>query len=239
MTLQHKEILRLIRQYAGTPTQHTFLDSYLGNENPRYPVNAPTLRKIAKEWANAHRELNASDFQKMLTSFILGLSSTEKCMAGILLGYSTPAQRKFDPSIFDHWLDHLVGWAEIDAVCTGPYTVTEIPAQWGVWKNLLVRFSKDKNINKRRASLVLLCSPLRKGPDERMVTLALEITDRLKEEREILITKAISWVLRSAAIYHKDFVKKYLALNKDKLPKIAVRETWTKLKTGRKTKPKR
>lgn len=46
----HQEILNLIQQQAGKPTQHTFLDGYLGNSNPRYPINVPTLRKIAKSW---------------------------------------------------------------------------------------------------------------------------------------------------------------------------------------------
>lgn len=235
----HAEILALIRQHSGTPTQHTFLDSYLGNDHPRYPINVPTLRKIAREWMKAHSDLGTDGFQKMIDSLIRGQSSTEKCMAGILLDFSSRPQRKFDARVFDQWLDHLEGWAEIDAVCTGAYSLTEIPGQWVTWKKLLVKFSRSRNINKRRASLVWFCSPLRKAKNVPMVTLALENIERLKSEEEILITKAISWVLRCAAVHHKDLVKKYLALNKDTLPKIALRETWTKLKTGRKTKPKR
>ncbi len=231
----HTEILQLIRKHSGTPTQHTFLDSYLGNTHPRYPISVPSLRKIAKEWMREHREMSAGDFKKLLTSLIHGRSSTEKSMAGILLDHSTTAQRKFDPAVFDEWLDHLVGWAEVDTVCTGAYTISEIPTDWARWKGLLIRLSKSKNIQKRRASLVLLCSPLRRFKNEPMVLMALKNTDRLKSEKEILITKAISWVLRSAVLRHRELVKKYLALNKDSLPKIAVRETLTVLRTGKKT----
>ena len=99
----------MIKENSWTPTQHTFLDSYLGNDHPRYPINVPTLRLIAKEWSNVNRELSATDFQKIVDSLIHGKSATEKNMAGILLDLSTKTQRKFDPTCFDEWLDHLIG----------------------------------------------------------------------------------------------------------------------------------
>ena len=200
MNVHHISILSLINKHSGTPTQHTFLDNYLGNDHPRYPINAPMLRQIGKEWIKDHSTMPANEFEAVLTSLILGKSSTEKCMAGILLDSSKPPQRKFPPHIFDEWLEHLVGWAEVDSVCTGKYTVSEIPGQWKTWKPLLIAFSKSKNIHKRRASIVLFCSPLRKPNDPELTLLALKNCDRLKAEKEILITKAISWVLRSACL---------------------------------------
>src|SRR4051812_2259659 len=123
----HQEILKLIRKNSGNPTQHTFLDSYLGNEHPRYPINVPTLRTIAKTWMQQHCELSAIEFAALLTSLVQGKSSTEKSMAGILLDNATPAQCTFDPTLFDQWLDHLIGWAEVDSLCTGKYTAHQIP----------------------------------------------------------------------------------------------------------------
>ena len=231
----HKEILKQIQQNSGKPTQHTFLNSYLGNDHSRYPIDAPTMRTIAKEWMRTHRDLEPDAFADLLTSLIAGKSSTEKMMAGIMMGYSTPMQRTFNPVIFDQWLDHLVGWAEIDAVCTGDYTITQLPAYWTEWKKLLNKFSKDPNINKRRASLVLFCSPLSRFQDSRMEKMAFQIIDRLKREKEVLITKAISWVLRSMVKHYPQSVSDYLKKNADSLPKIAIRETLVKLKTGKKT----
>jgi len=231
----HIEILNLIKENSGTPTQHTFLDSYLGNDHPRYPINVPTLRLIAKEWSKTYRNLSAVEFQKIVDSLIHGKSATEKNMAGILLDLSTKEQRKFDPICFDKWLDQLIGWAEIDSVCTGSYTASEIPFNWGTWSALLTKFSKSKNINKRRASLVLLCSPMRKAADDRLATMAFANMDRLKHEKEILITKAISWLLRSMVKNHRREVVAYLKTNHKGLPKIAVRETQKVLDTGKKT----
>ncbi len=235
----HTEILKSIQKLAGRPTQHTFSDSYLGNSHPRYAISAPVLRKIAKDWMRDHRHLDPVEFAAMLECFIKAPSSTEKCMAGILLDNSTKDQRKFDPRLFDKWLDHLVGWAEIDSVCTGKYTITEIPGQWKIWKTLISKFSKSKNINKRRASLVFFCSPLATVDDERLADHALAIVDRLKDEKEILITRAISWVLRSMVKRYRKKLEAYLRDNSETLPKVAVRETIIKLKTGLKSGAKK
>ena len=231
----HREILELIGKNSGKATQHTFADSYLGNSHPRYPISAPILRSIAKTWMREQRSLSSTDLADLLTSLIEAESSTEKCMAGILLDASLVSQRKFSPDLFDTWPDHLIGWAEVDSVCTGPYTITEVPSNVKVWKRLLLKFSKSKNIQKRRASLVLLCSPLSRGPQEELASIALDNVERLKSEKEILITRAISWVLRSMIRHHRESVTEYLRENKESLPKIAVRETLIKLKTGKKT----
>jgi len=231
----HNVILKLIQKNSGKPTQDAFLNSYLGNPHTRYPITAPAMRIIAKEWMRAHKELTTDEFSKILTSLIEGESGTEKMMAGILMGYSAKPQRTFDPAIFDSWLDHLVGWAEVDAVCTGDFSVTQLPSDWPRWKKLIIRLSKDANINKRRASLVLFCSPVSKVKDERLAEEALNRIQKLKSEKEVMITKAISWLLRSMIKHYRQHVADYVKLNSDSLPKIAVRETMVKLETGKKT----
>lgn len=234
MNLHHKEILARIQQNSGIPTKHTFLDSYLGNEHPRYPISNPVLRSVLKEWMKENQKLSVTNFTNLLTSLIEGVSSTEKITAGLLLDYATLTQKKFNPKLFDTWLNHVIGWVEVDSLCTNKYTSTEIAAKWKQWKPLLIKFSKSKNIQKRRASLVLLCVPVRKPGNENLVEVALQNIDRLKNEKEVLITKAISWVLRSMIKQYRKRVSEYIVENKTTIPAIAVRETLKKLKTGRK-----
>lgn len=234
MNRYHREILRQIEKSAGKPTQHTFSDSYLGNNNPRYPISAPLLRSIAREWMRAHKDLTTKEFTELLDSLVKGKSSTEKVMSGILTDYCSKEQLKLKPKVFDEWLEHLSGWAEIDAVCTGRYSKVMIPEDLETWTSLLEKMSKSRNINKRRASLVFLCSPVSQHQNAEMAALAFANIDRLKHEKEILITKAISWLLRSMYRHYKAEVKSYVQENKDSLPKIAVRETLKKLETGKK-----
>ena len=72
--------------------------------------------------------------------------------------------------------------------------------------------------------------------DPRLAELALEIVKRLEAERDILITKAISWLLRSLVAQHRGSVVRHLAAHETTLPSVAVRETRAKLRTGRKTR---
>lgn len=226
--------------YSGTPTQHAFSDNYLGNDHFRYAINIPTLRTIGKEWMNINKSsITANEFSTLLTSLVEGKSHTEKTMAGILLNYARGPLKKIDVKLFDLWLNHLKGWAEVDNLCTGKYAESEIPDNFNKWNKLLVAFAKSKMIEKRRASIVLLCSPLSKVRDERLVKVAFENINRLKFEKEVLITKAISWVLRSAVKHYKKEVQHFVSLHANSLPKLALRETAAKLKTGRKTNPKR
>lgn len=230
----HKEILALIKENSGQPTHHTFLDSYLGNDHPRYPINNPTMRLIAREWMRDHRDLDLDTFVDLLTSLIEGQSCTEKMMAGFLLEYAAKPQRDFDPAIYDQWLVHLVGWVEIDTLCTGAFVRKQMPGNWPKWKKVIVKLSKDPNINKRRASLALFCSVLGHVEDQDIADTAISIVDRLKGEKEILITKAISWVLRTMIRNYREQVSDYVDDNAETLSKIAVRETRMKLVTGRK-----
>ena len=232
----HHEILERIRSSAGKATQHTFLDSYLGTTSPRYAIGIPALRKIAKNWMHDHPALGPSAVKAVVTALMKGKSSTEKTMGGLLLDYTRPEQRQFDPVIFESWIGQLSGWAEVDALCSGKYTVTEVPAHAKVWARLLTHFSKSRNIHHRRASLVLLVAPLRNAENIPLATIGLKNILRLKNEKEILITKAISWLLRTMIKKHNSLVREFMAAHGDELPAIAVRETMTKLKTGRKTK---
>ncbi len=231
----HKEILSCIVVNVGKPVPNDFLDRYLGNSHPKYPINNPLLRSITKEFTRSHKDLPVDVFRELLTLLFEAPSCTEKMAAGFLLDTCTREQRKFNPSIFDKWLNHLEGWVEVDTLCTGKYSKFEISTQWDAWKKLLLKFATSKNIQKRRASLVLLCQPLRQQNEE-ILTLAFKNIKQLSREKEVLITKAISWVLRSAVKNHKKEVSDFVNKNKETLPSIAVRETLVKIKTGRKTK---
>ena len=85
---------------------------------------------------------------------------------------------------------------------------------------------------------MLLTGPARASADPRIRDLAFETIDRLKAEKPILITKAVSWLLRALAErHHKREVAAYLDVHAAALPAIAVRETRRKLQTGQEVSP--
>jgi 3-methyladenine DNA glycosylase AlkD len=229
----HRDLLNEVIKNSGQATKHTFVDSYLGNSNKRYAISGPKLRSVGKNWYKS-QTLTAKEFFQLVTSLIKAPSSTEKMLGGIFLDFNRKHLEQFDPKVLDQWLNHLTGWVEVDTVCYGHFKVDKVLEDWAAWKKLLIKLNKSKNINKRRASIVLLCKPLTRSEDERLSRQAFQLIDMLKHEKEVLITKAISWTLRSMVKLHKSDLKKYIDKNKASLPAIAVRETLMKLKTGRK-----
>ena len=119
-------------------------------------------------------------------------------------------------------------------MCQSSFSADEILLNWVSWEKVLITFSKSDFISKRRASPVLLVKPARDAKNDKLLSLALENIDKLKLEKDILIIKAISWLLRDMIKNYRDEVKNYLKKNRETLPKIAVRETTRKLETGKK-----
>jgi 3-methyladenine DNA glycosylase AlkD len=230
----HREIVLELEKRAGRGTRHSDNPGYDGSTHFSYHISVPVKRKIAREFLSRHKDLFQKEFTELVDSLYKATSIDEKHMAGLLLGYAKSHRRNIPPRAVNSWLDHLEGWAEIDSLCQSNFTAEEMLSHWKEWKPLLAGFSKHKNVGKRRASLVFLTGPVRKSDDKRLSALAFQNIERSKSEKNILITKAVSWLLRNLIAQHREEVAAYLQQKGDSLPRVAVLETKRKLLTGRK-----
>jgi 3-methyladenine DNA glycosylase AlkD len=221
-----------------TQSQKEKMENYIGTAKTCYAIGASTERRIVRNWINKHPDLDASEFVDLLNSLCLGESCNEISLAGELLESLPKLRKNIEPGCLDIWLNKVQGWGEVDSICQSKFTEEELLSNWKEWKKLLTRLASDDNIHKRRASLVLLTKPVRDSEDTSLANLAFMNIDKLKKEREILVTKAVSWLLRDLVKHHRCRVETYLKENENALPKIALRETRMKLLTGKKT-PKR
>ena len=232
MTPEHKALLEELRA-ASRPAGGFDLQAYAGTRSPMLNVRVPDRRRIAKTWLKAHRDWSTSQVLALVDDLVAGETHDEKTLGLLLL--EGRGRRPFGPAEVDRWLDRLVGWAEVDSLCQSTFGPEDLLGDWPVWSRFIRRLSQDANINRRRASLVLLCRSTRSSPDPRLKQLGLEMVEALKGERDILVTKAVSWVLRTMGERHPAEIAAYLEANAATLPAIAVRETRIKLATGRKT----
>jgi 3-methyladenine DNA glycosylase AlkD len=230
----HRALLSEIKKHQRKRVHSEANDSYLSSGHRYYDVSVPARRALAKAWLKQNRSIPNKDFVAVLDSLFRGKSHEEKTVASIVLAEHRAGRDAIGPKHLNAWLDHLVGWAEIDSLCQGAFKADEILANWAGWERFIRKLSRDKNINKRRAALVFLTGPVRTSDDRRLAALALEMIEALKSEREIIITKAISWLLRSLVQQHKRNIAEYVKTNRQSLPAIAVRETTRKIATGRK-----
>jgi len=231
MNKYHKGIVELYSSYSGNySNKHN--KSYIGSNKFSYPIDTPSSRKLVKDWVKKHSDLTLGEYTDLLNSLSLGKSHNEFSAIGKLLEYYPSLRKELNPKILDGWLNHAEGWAEVDTICQGNFTADEILSHWSNWNKLIEDFSESKNVHKRRASLVLLTGPVRHSLDNRLSDLAFNNINKLKKENDILITKAISWLLRDLIKYHRKEIETYLNKNLNSLPKIASRETKNKLKSG-------
>lgn len=210
-------------------------DSYGGSGRPYFNASMPARRDMVRRWLKTRKAWTPAQVLEVVDSLLDGESHEEKTLGALVIGYDAASRRAVRPADVDRWLGKVNGWAEVDTLCQNVFTADDMIADWAAWKPFLERLAGDGNINKRRAALVLLTGPVRYSDDPRFHHLAVETIDRLKPETPILITKAVSWLLRSMADRRPADVTRYLDANMATLPKIAIRETRTKLRTGTKS----
>jgi 3-methyladenine DNA glycosylase AlkD len=232
---EHAGLLARLRA-AGRPYRGGVQnDSYSGSQRPFLNVSAPERHAMVRAWVAAHRGASDAELLAMANRLFAGETHEEKTMGALLLGYSARARRAATPAMVDGWIGQLNGWAEVDSLCASVFDADLLAMDWAPWRGLIEGLSLDANINKRRAALVLLTTPTRTSDDARFRDLAFAMVERLKGERDILITKAVSWLLRSMVARHGPAVGAFLEASAASLPAIAVRETRTKLRTGTKS----
>ena len=210
-------------------------DSYGSGCHTYYLVPVPKRRQLAKAWLREHKDWTNGEVRAVVDSLLTGESHEEKTVATMLIWECAAVLRTVEPEDMDRWLEHLAGWAEVDSLCQSSLSSGHLLQEWTRWRKAIGQWARSPNINKRRASLVLLTGPVHYSSDARLADLALETISRLRHDRDILITKAISWLLRAMTTQHREVVTRWLDANESTLPRIAVRETRIKLATGTKT----
>ncbi len=229
----HQEIMTEIRKQATGPARQG--DRYVGTTKWVYPLSVPLAREMARAWIARHPELSPADYRRLLDLLARGESINEFAFLSDLLQLLPRHRATVRPRALAGWLSRAEGWAEVDSICQSIFTAAEILSNWQEWKQELTAFSRSENVHQRRASLVLLTGPVRHSADARLSRLAFANIQRLEGERNILITRAVSWLLRDLTAHHRPEVEQYLRDHAETLPGIAVRETRVKLATGRKT----
>lgn len=205
-----------------------------GSTRVHHGLSNPTMRGFVKAWAQAHTDLSYEDWLATMDGLYRGSSIDEACLAGFMLGHYQDYRSQLPLQTLDIWIGLLEGWREIDTTCQSNFSAKEMLDRWEQWQPFLTELANRPTIQHRRASLALLVKPIRQGPESCLIDQALSNISVLKEEKDKLITKAVSWVLRTAIKHYRDIVVEYVVENRTKLPSIALREFDKKLITGKK-----
>ena len=230
-----EELTARLRVLPSSNPDQPFIRRYLGTPRLVLGVRADDLRKLARETAQANQGWEDARWLTLLDILYAGDLFEQRSLAGLLLGVLHPLRRRLELVRLRGWLAQQAGWAEVDTTCQSSWTDKEVLARWEEWDPFLDELNRAANISLRRASLVLLVTPLRRSADPRLTQRALANVGRVQGERDRMITKAVSWVLRSMIAEQPETVRRYLDENAGALHSTVVREVRKKLETGRKS----
>ncbi|MFA5157632.1 MAG: DNA alkylation repair protein [Patescibacteria group bacterium] len=230
------KIRSAIREAAKNSSQKDadFVQKYLGTKRMFICVKSADRDKIIRKYSGELKNLDPKEAITVLNQLFASDTFEDINFAGKILTKLPNVRAELSLDQIRKWILKTSGWAECDGIVQSLFTGKEILERMDEWQKSIPKFSSNKNIQLRRASLVIQCKPNREVSDPRMRKLAFETIEKLKSEKEILITKAISWLLRDLSRQNKEEVKEYLQKNKSTLPTIAYRETMKKIETGKK-----
>lgn len=233
----HQEILELLLENSSQHSDQEkarFVERYCGTPRGILDIKTADRRKLINSWCKKHTDISNEQFLDLLVSLYSGELYDERVLTADLLRFYSDFRKKLPLNLFGKWLLRLEGWAEIDSTCQSSFSASEVLERWSEWQSFLTKLSESKSVSQRRASLVLLVKPVRESYDLRLQRQAFNTIENLMHEKDILITKAISWLLRQLITHHKSEVAIFIEKHKEALPKIALRETRRKLETGKK-----
>ena len=111
---------------------------------------------------------------------------------------------------FDEFLDHFVGWGNVDHFCVGRGSVLQPMLEENPEKviELLRKWNQSDNRWKRRASVVVFTRSIAKSG--RFIDEALALCENLIWDEEDLVRKGVGWALKDNMRADKERVLEYV-----------------------------
>lgn len=195
-------------------------------------IRTPDNRRLARAWKRTHRDSDSDTVLALVEALWDAESRDERGLGLEILFLHPNIVLDLDQNRFERWRLEIDNWAVCDFLATrilGPWAEAE-PANRLPY---LERLVGDSHLYSRRLGLVASVHLNRDSTEFGDWTLGQ--VDRLIDERDPMITKAVSWSLRQMTKHQATDVEVYLERRGDRIAALARREVRNKLETGRKS----
>jgi len=214
------QAIEAILRPLGTPERAEGAKSYLKSDLDFLGVNTPDLRAAVRIWLKSHPDLDRPALIA-LAGALWATSSHELRSFGMeLLQARVALLRSEDVDLLEDLLRRSRSWAYVDFIAiqvVGPLVERDprLNAR-------LDRWVKDPDFWLRRSAVLALLLPLRRGGGDwpRFIRYA----DRLLEEKEFFIRKALGWVLREVSKKDPERVRRFLNEREGRVSGVTRRE---------------
>ena len=205
---------------SGSPERAAGEKRYLKLDLDFAGVPVPKIRMLVAEWLREHTDLERRDLVRLVRELWRRRLHELRGVAIVLLQKRESLLHAEDLALLESLLRRSGTWAYVDAIAVhaaGPL----IEREPGLVREI-DRWAADEDFWIRRAALLTLLLPLRRGEGDwdRFVRYA----DRMLEEREFFIRKAIGWLLREASKKEPQRTYEYLRPRIGRLSGLTLRE---------------
>jgi len=189
-------------------------------------VRTPDVRRLANSAAKEYRQMGLAFDQVLAIADRLwrGRILEERSLAILIL---EKFQRHFENRHwphFDTYINSLSNWAETDGLCI--YVLAPLLDTEPALVTRLTPWTRSSNRWRRRAAAVALVKAARRGKYHES---AFKICDRLADDRDDLVEKAVGWLLKEVSRTQPQKVADYLLENGQRLSRTTIRYAAEKL----------
>lgn len=228
-----REFIQRLRRFTNPARQAATLN-YYPSKQENLGVSTPDMRAVVREYKA--RLKDESPAQVLALAYaIIEMNTLEGRQAAyeLLAGHraALASLKSRDVLRLGQGIDN---WASVDGFCC---SIAGRAWREGVLSDgELARWARSKDRWWRRASLVAtvpLNAKSRGGKGDKART--LEQCERLADDHDDMVAKALSWALRELIRWDRKGVEAFLVRHRNRLARRVVREVKRKLETGRKS----
>ena len=220
MRVPSREGVESALREAAIPGRAEKEKAYLKSELTHLGAPVPAIRKVVRSTRRAHPDLTHDDLVALVAE-LWSAPVHERRMAAVeFLVLANSLLVSEDIELVERLIREAKTWALVDTLAVS-VTGGLIDRDRSL-ADVLDRWSTDDDFWIRRASMLSLLGPLRRGEGdfERFGRYA----DAMLEEKEFFIRKAIGWVLRETSKKRPELVYEWIAPRTGRASGVTMRE---------------
>jgi 3-methyladenine DNA glycosylase AlkD len=205
----------------GTPKRAEGSKAYLKSELPFYGVTSAQMREtVTAVVRETKRDLTRDELTAIARTLWTERVFDTQWAAAELLVQRVDLLGPDDVPLIEQWLREAKTWALVDMLA--PAVMGPLVVEHAALGKTLDRWAKDDDFWVRRAAMLSLLVPLRKGGGD--FARFTRYADAMLDEKEFFIRKAIGWILRETGRKTPDRVYAWLLPRAKRAAGLTVRE---------------
>ncbi|MDD5038232.1 MAG: DNA alkylation repair protein [Dehalococcoidales bacterium] len=184
-----------------------------------YGVKTATVTKIARKYFPEVEPLGKREVFALCEELLKSGYTEEAFIAAEWAYWLRDEYEPNDFTVFERWLDKYIdNWAKCDTLCN--HAIGSFIEKYPRYLVNLKNWARSENRWLRRASAVTLIVPAKQG---KFLKDIFEIADILLMDKDDLVQKGYSWMLKEASRIHQKEVFDYVLSNSQLMSRTALR----------------